>query len=181
MIYTLYVLFCQQKVIKESHLFFSCKQVLAYDSKGDWWEILCSLNIHAPYPTPTVIMCFKSLRKKVSFICFSTATQLLGRVTGANSACGMLALTPLSWIRFWFNSKLSAFNNVQGVYARFQYCDFPSALSWMSAMAMSPLSGLSRDGRQAFEVVFYSFSVKGARAHVCVCVCVCVYFSNHRK
>ena len=36
-------------------------------------------------------------------------------------------------------------------------------------MAMLPLSGLSRDGRQAFEVVSYSFSVKG------VCVCVCAF------
>ena len=42
-------------------------------------------------------------------------------------------------------------------------------------MAMLPLSGLSRDGRQAFEVVSYSFSVKG------VCVCVCVCFFNHKK
>ena len=39
----------------------------------------------------------------------------------------------------------------------------------MPAMAMLPLSGLSRDGRQAFEVVSYSFSVKG------VCVCVCTF------
>ena len=39
-------------------------------------------------------------------------------------------------------------------------------------MAMLRLSGLYRDGRQAFEVVSYSFSVKS--------VCVCVFFQSQK-